>query len=85
MIGPEMLKEMEEQMVMIRARLKEAVDRKKSYADRKRTFRQFQVGDKVFLRVRPHKSSISFGKSSKLAPRYVGPFDVLEVISPVAY
>ena len=39
MIGPEMLREMEEQMVIIRARLKEAVDRQKSYADRKRTFR----------------------------------------------
>ena len=41
MIGPEMLKEMEEQMVMICSRLKEVVDRQKSYADKKRTFRQF--------------------------------------------
>ena len=43
------------------------------------------VGDKVFLRVRPHKSPIHFGKGSKLAPRFVGPFEILERIGPVAY
>lgn len=84
-IGPDLLKKMDEQMMLIKSRLKEASDRQKSYADRNRTFRQFVVGDKVFLRVKPHKSSISFGKSSKLALRYVGPFDVLEVTIPIAY
>ena len=43
------------------------------------------VGDRVFLRVRPHKSPIRFGKGSKLAPRFVGPFEILERIGPVAY
>ena len=43
------------------------------------------VGDRVFLRVRPHKSPIHFGKGSKLAPQFVGPFDILERIGPVAY
>ncbi|XP_059067690.1 uncharacterized protein LOC131049056 [Cryptomeria japonica] len=72
-------------MILIRQRFKEASDRQKSYADRNGTFRQFLVGDKVFLRVKPHKSSISFRKSSKLALIFVGLFDVLEVINPVAY
>ena len=43
------------------------------------------VGDKVFLRVRPRKSPIRYGKGSKLAPRFVGPFEILEWIGPVAY
>ena len=43
------------------------------------------MGEKVFLRVRPHKSSIRFGKKTKLAPCYVGPFEILGRINPVAY
>lgn len=43
------------------------------------------MGDRVFLRVRPRKSPIRYGKGSKLAPRFVGPFEVLERIGPVAY
>lgn len=57
----------------------------KSYADKYRTPRNFQIGEKVFLRVRPHKSSISFGRKYKLAPSFVGPFEVLEEINLVAY
>ncbi|XP_059073707.1 uncharacterized protein LOC131874381 [Cryptomeria japonica] len=76
---------MEEQVKLIRKRLAEANDRQKSYADAKRTPRQFVMGEKVLLRVKPNKSSIKFGKSSKLASRYVGPFEVLEVVNPVDY
>ena len=43
------------------------------------------VGDRVFLRVRPHKSPIYYGKGSKLAPHFVGHFEILEQIGPVAY
>ena len=71
-VGPEMLQKMEEQVLKIRQRLKEANDRQKSYADAKRTPREFSVGDKVLLRVKPQKSTIKFGKNAKLAPRYVG-------------
>eukprot|EP00253_Pinus_taeda_P020615 PITA_20615 len=85
LIGPEVVQEMEEQMTMIKKRLKEAQDRQKSYADAHRVDRSYEVGDRVFLRVRPQKSSIKFGKGEKLSPRFVGPFEILERKGPVAY
>ncbi|KAH9288362.1 hypothetical protein KI387_032479, partial [Taxus chinensis] len=76
---------MEQQVTLIRQRLQEAQDRQKKYADQHRTDRSFEVGTKVFLRVRPHKSPIRYGKGSKLAPRFVGPFEILERLGPLAY
>nr|GFC49095.1 putative reverse transcriptase domain-containing protein [Tanacetum cinerariifolium] len=60
-------------------------DRQKSYADLKRKPMEFQVGDKVILKVSPWKGVVRFGKRGKLNPRYVGPFKVLERIEDVAY
>ncbi|GJW75348.1 hypothetical protein Tco_0134718 [Tanacetum coccineum] len=62
-----------------------ARDRQKSYADLKRKPMEFQVGDKVMLKVSPWKGVVRFGKRGKLNPRYVGPFKVLERIGSVAY
>ncbi|GJZ48119.1 hypothetical protein Tco_0601951 [Tanacetum coccineum] len=62
-----------------------ARDRQKSYADSKRKPMQFQVGDKVMLKVLPWKGVVHFGKRGKLNPRYVGPFKVLEKVGEVAY
>nr|GFC23334.1 hypothetical protein [Tanacetum cinerariifolium] len=62
-----------------------ARDRQKSYADIKRKPMEFQVGDKVMLKVSPWKWVVRFGKRGKLNPRYVGPFKVLERIGDVAY
>jgi len=76
---------MEEQMTMIRRRLKEVQDRQKSYADAHSVDRSYEVGDRVFLRVRPQKSSIKFGKGEKLSPQFVGPFEILEMKGSVAY
>nr|GFB16374.1 putative reverse transcriptase domain-containing protein [Tanacetum cinerariifolium] len=62
-----------------------ALDRQKSYADLKRKPMEFQVGDKVMLKVSPWKGVVRFGKRGKLNPRYVGPFKVFERIGDVAY
>jgi hypothetical protein len=83
--GPDMLKEMEQQVTQIKQNLKVAQDRQKSYADQKRTPREFKTGDHVYLRVRPRKSSLKMGACAKLAPRYCGPFEVLDRVGPVAY
>ncbi|GJX92705.1 hypothetical protein Tco_0347291 [Tanacetum coccineum] len=55
-----------------------------SYADLKRKPMEFQVGDRVMLKVSPWKGVVRFGKRGKLNPRYVGPFKVLERVGSVA-
>ncbi|GJW02168.1 hypothetical protein Tco_1561024 [Tanacetum coccineum] len=62
-----------------------ARDRQKRYTDLKRKPMEFQVGDKVMLKVSPWKGVIRFGKRGKLNPRYVGPFKVLEKVGSIAY
>ncbi|GJX65852.1 hypothetical protein Tco_0300195 [Tanacetum coccineum] len=62
-----------------------ARDRQKSYADLKHKPMEFQVGDKVMLKVSPWKGVVRFGKWRMLNPRYVGPFKVLEKVGEVAY
>ncbi|GJR84237.1 putative reverse transcriptase domain-containing protein [Tanacetum coccineum] len=85
LIGPELIQEMTDKVVLIKEKLKAARDRQKSYADNRRKPLEFEVGDRVMLKVSPWKGVIHFGKKGKLAPRYVGPFEILERIGPVAY
>ena len=76
--GPDMVNEAEEQVRVIQENLKIAKSRQKSYADKKRRSVLFQVGDHVYLRVSPMKWVQRFGVKGKLAPRYVGPFLIIE-------
>ncbi|GJU84458.1 reverse transcriptase domain-containing protein [Tanacetum coccineum] len=85
LIGPELIQEMTDKVVLIKEKLKAARDRQKSYADNRRKPLEFEVGDRVMLKVSPWKGVIRFGKKGKLAPRYVGPFEILERIGLVAY
>ncbi|GKC47142.1 hypothetical protein Tco_1064864 [Tanacetum coccineum] len=74
-----------DKVVLIKEKLKAARDCQKSYANNRRKPLEFEVGDRVMLKVSPWKGVIRFGKKGKLAPRYVGPFEILERIGPVAY
>ena len=80
-----MVSEAEEQVRFIQENLKIAQSRQKSYVDKKRQSVSFPVGDHVYLRVSPMKGVQRFGVKGKLAPRYVGPFPIIERCGPVAY
>ncbi|GJT91062.1 putative reverse transcriptase domain-containing protein [Tanacetum coccineum] len=84
-LSPELIQETTEKIIQIKQRMQAARDRQKSYADLKRKPMEFQVGDKVMLKVSPWKGVIRFGKRGKLIPRYVGPFKGLEKVGEVAY
>ena len=79
------MKETEEKVRIIQQRLKVASDRQKSCADLKRKDIEYEVGDKVFLKVSMWRKILRFGKKGKLSPRFIGPYEILERIGPVAY
>ncbi|GKB13393.1 putative reverse transcriptase domain-containing protein [Tanacetum coccineum] len=85
LIGPELVQETNDKVVLIKEKLKAARDCQKSYADNRCNPLEFEVGDQVLLKVSPWKGVIHFGKKGKLAPRYVEPFEILERIGLVAY
>ena len=70
---------------MIKERLKVATDRQKSYADMKRKDIRYEIGEKMFLKVSPWKKVMRFGKNGKLSPRFIGPYELIEKVGPVAY
>ncbi|GJU58398.1 putative reverse transcriptase domain-containing protein [Tanacetum coccineum] len=83
--GPEIIHETTEKIVQIKRRIQAARDHKKSYADVIRKPLEFQVGDKVMLKVSPWKRVIRFGKRGKLNPRYIIPFKIIAKVGTIAY
>ncbi|GJZ38186.1 putative reverse transcriptase domain-containing protein [Tanacetum coccineum] len=83
--GLEIVREKTEKIIQIKHRLQVSRYRQKSYADKRRKPLEFQVRDKVMLKVSPWKGVIRFGKRGKLNPRYIGPFKILAKVGMVAY
>jgi hypothetical protein len=83
--GPEILREVERQVQVVRENLQLAQSRQKSYADHRRRNLSFKVGDFVYLKVSPMRGLRRFKIRGKLAPRYIGPFKILEQRGEVAY
>ncbi|KAL0559403.1 hypothetical protein IC582_004012 [Cucumis melo] len=85
LMGPELVQSTNEAIQKIRSRMHTAQSRQKSYADVRRKDLEFEVGDEVFLKVAPMRGVVRFERRGKLSPRFVGPFEILERIGPVAY
>jgi hypothetical protein len=83
--GPDILREAERQVQMVRENLKLAHSRQKSYADNKRRELRFQVSDFVYLKVLPMRGLRCFKIRDKLALRYIEPFKILEQRGEVVY
>ena len=85
LFGPDLIKESEQKVKLIRNRLKVAQSRQKSYVDSKRKEIVYEAGDRVYLRVSPLRGVKHFGVKGKLVPRFVGPYKVLGCMGEIAY
>ena len=85
MLGPDLLLDVEQLVTKVQGNLKEAQDRQKSYADKKRKDKDYQVGEHVYLKVKAKWRSLRLDRSSNLAPRFCGPFEILSKKGPMAY
>nr|GEX71907.1 DNA/RNA polymerases superfamily protein [Tanacetum cinerariifolium] len=83
--GPKLIEITNEKVAVAKEKMKEARSRKKSYADKHQRDLEFQVGDRVFLKVSPFRGVKHFGIKGKLSPRFIGPFEILERIGEVSY
>ena len=84
-IVPYLIQETEEKVKMIRERLKVTTNRKKSYTDMRIMDIRYEIDEKMFLKVSPWKKAMIFGKKSKLSPRFIRPYEVIEKVGPMAY
>ena len=85
LVGPELVQITLEKVKVVRDNLKISRDRQKSYADNRRRDLQFEIGNRVFLKISPWKSVFRFGKRGKLSPRYIGLYEIVSKVGPVAY
>ncbi|KAL0551635.1 hypothetical protein IC582_010724 [Cucumis melo] len=85
LLGLELVQNTNAAIQKIRARMLIAQRRQKSYANVRRKDLEFDVEDMVFLKVAPMKGVLRFEKKGKLSLRFVGPFEILDQIGPIAY
>ena len=85
LFGPDVIQEAEDRVKIVREHLKAAQSRQKAYYDKRHRGVAFQVGDWAYLRVSPLRGTHRFGIKGKLAPRFVGPFRILETRGPLAF
>ena len=85
LLGPKLVQMTVENIRTVLANLKIAQDRQRSYTNLKRTDIEYEVGEKLFLKISPWEGVLRFGKRDKLSPRFIGPYEIIERVGPVAY
>ena len=85
LVGPKLVQITSEKVKVVRDNLKIARDRQRSYADNRHRDLQFEIGDRVFLKISPWKGILRFGRRGKLSPRFIGPYEIVSKVGPVAY
>ena len=84
MLGLELIQDTRDKVCVIKERMSASQSRQKSYADNQRPL-EFEVGDRVFLKVSPLRGVMRFGKKGKLSPRFIGPFKITQRVGKLAY
>jgi hypothetical protein len=84
-LGPKLIQDTREKVRVIKECMSAAQSQQKSYADNRKRPLEFEVGDHVFLKVSPMRGVMRFGKTRKLSPRFVGPFEITQRIGRLAY
>ncbi|KAL1207553.1 hypothetical protein V5N11_017231 [Cardamine amara subsp. amara] len=84
-LGASFVQETTEKIRVLKLNMKEAQDRQKSYADKRRKELKFEVGDRVYLKMALLRGPNRSITTTKLSPRYMGPFRIVERVGPVAY
>ena len=85
LVGPELVQITSEKVKVVRDNLKKARDRQKSYVDNRSRDLQFEIGDQVFLKISPWNGGLRFGRRGNLSPRFIGPYEIVSKVGPVAY
>ncbi|XP_074373545.1 uncharacterized protein LOC141713879 [Apium graveolens] len=85
LLGPEMIQQTKQSIENIRKRLVADQDRQRKYANQGRKDKEFEIGEKVLLKISPWKGVMRFGKKGKLSPRFIGPFEILKRVGSVSY
>ena len=85
LVGPELVKVTSEKVKVVHDNLKTARDRQRSYANNHYRDLQFEIGDRVFLKISPWNGVLRFGRRGKLSLRFIGPCEIVSKVGPVAY
>ena len=85
LVGPDLVQVTSEKVKVVRDNLKTTRDIQRSYENNSRRDLQFEIDDRVFLKIFPWKGVLRFARRGKLSPRFIGPYEIVSKVGPVGY